>query len=110
MNREFPVVACLFAHLAVRAWAGQTTEPLADSFCDGWQFVRAEEPAAASPSFDDSKWETVSLPHAARVEALVAGKENPQWQGTCWYRKSFNLPLDATNKTILLRFDGAMNA
>jgi beta-galactosidase len=87
-----------------------TAEPLEDDFCRGWQFVRTDKPEAPSTSFDDSGWETVVLPHTARVEALVAGKNDPQWQGICWYRKTFVLPENAENKTIILRFDGAMNA
>jgi beta-galactosidase len=80
------------------------------NFSTNWQFLRADEPQAVSPTFDAAKWETVTLPHTARIEALVAGKEDPQWQGLCWYRKSFELPKSAADKIIILRFDGAMNA
>ncbi len=79
------------------------------AFSDHWQFLRADEAQATASSFDDSTWESVTLPHTARLEALVAGKENPQWQGICWYRKTFSLPKDAADKNIVLRFDGAMN-
>ncbi len=79
-------------------------------FSDHWQFLRADEPRAASASFDDATWETVALPHTAQVEALPAGKNAPQWQGICWYRKTFDLLQEAAGKSILLRLDGAMNA
>jgi beta-galactosidase len=79
------------------------------SFSDNWRFLRADEPQAAAPAFDDSNWETVALPHTARVEALVAGKDSPQWQGLCWYRKNFTLPAAAANKLVWLEFEGAMN-
>jgi beta-galactosidase len=78
-------------------------------FSDHWRFLRADEPQAATSAFDDTKWEAVTLPHTARIEALVAGKDNPQWQGLCWYRKTFDVPKDAAEKTIILRFEGAMN-
>ncbi len=78
-------------------------------FSENWRFLRADEPQAAIPTFDDANWESVTLPHAARVEALVAGKENPQWQGICWYRKTFSLQKDVADKIVILRFDGAMN-
>jgi beta-galactosidase len=80
-----------------------------DTFNTAWRFLRADEPKASSPSFDDRTWETVTLPHTARIEALVAGKSAPQWQGICWYRKAFDLPADARGKSIFLRFEGAMN-
>lgn len=79
------------------------------SFSEGWQFLRADEPKARSPAFDSTNWETVTLPHSARIEALVAGSKNHHWQGVCWYRKSFPLPASVADKVILLRFDGAMN-
>ena len=75
-----------------------------------WQFVRADVPQAQTPDFDDHAWETVTLPHTARTEALVAGQGARQWQGICWYRKTFDLPADARDQQIILRFDGAMNA
>lgn len=87
--------------------AGAT--PASKDFCGDWRFIRADAPEARAATFDDSKWEHVTLPHTARIEALVAGKENPQWQGICWYRKSFDLPADAKDKQIILRFEGAMN-
>lgn len=88
---------------------GLTASAATLPFSDDWRFLRADEPQASVPAFDDAKWESVTLPHTARLEALVAGKENPQWQGLCWYRKTFELPKDAADKNIVLRFDGAMN-
>lgn len=77
-------------------------------FSSNWRFLRAETDVAA-PDFNDSGWEKVTLPHTARIEALVAGKNAPQWQGICWYRKTFDLPPDAHGKIVTLQFDGAMN-
>jgi beta-galactosidase len=82
----------------------------ASSFDSGWRFLRADISGAAEIQFDDHTWEIVTLPHTARVEALVAGKDAPQWQGLCWYRKSFTVPAAASNQVAILRFEGAMNA
>jgi len=75
-----------------------------------WRFVRADAPRAQAQEFDDRMWEAVTLPQAARTEALVAGQGARQWQGICWYRKSFQLPPETRDRAIILRFDGAMNA
>ncbi len=79
-------------------------------FDNGWRFIRTDAAQAQTPGFDDYAWEKITLPHTAHVEALIAGKNSPQWQGICWYRKSFELPVTARNKIIWLKFDGAMNA
>ncbi len=47
-----------------------------------WRFARAAADAAAAGAFDDSAWESVTLPHTARVEALVTGapgSDTAQW-------------------------------
>lgn len=97
----------LLSALLVALWLAASAVTL--PFSDGWYFQRADEPQARTAAFDDSKWESVTLPHTARIEALVVGKNQPQWQGICWYRKTFELPKDAGDKNIILRFDGAMN-
>jgi beta-galactosidase len=85
-------------------------EPTSVPFDRQWRFIRAEVPQAPAPAFDDQTWETVTLPHTAHTEALVTGRGTRQWQGICWYRKTFDLPAEARDKEIILRFDGAMNA
>jgi beta-galactosidase len=111
VNKRFPTIQCwmLAALIGFLGCSAKASEPLMDSFCRDWRFIRADESHASTPSFDDTKWEQVTLPHTARVEALVAGKNSPQWQGLCWYRKTFDLPANTKDKQIILRFDGAMN-
>ena len=79
----------------------------------GWRFLRDDPTGAARPALDDSAWEPATLPHTARVEALVTGpigSPDAQWQGVCWYRRRLRLEPEAGGKQVLLRFDGAMNA
>ena len=74
----------------------------------GWKFLLGDAPGAERPAFNDASWQSVSLPHTARIEALVAGPANSpsaQWQGTCWYRRT----LRVEGPSVLLRFGGAMN-
>jgi beta-galactosidase len=86
------------------------TGTAAAPFDNDWRFLRADVAEAAAPQFDDPTWESVTLPHTARIEALVAGKDASQWQGLCWYRKQFAVPATASNQVAILRFEGAMNA
>ena len=78
----------------------------------GWKFLRDDPDGAHDPALDDSRWESVGLPHSARTEALVTGPPGTtgaQWQGVCWYRRRLRLEPDAGGGEVLLRFEGAMN-
>ena len=88
-----------------------------------WKFHKGGALGAESPSFDDSKWRIVDLPHDWSIEDLP-GKESPfdsdainqvnegfTTGGTGWYRKSFMLPKELTGKKFLIMFEGVyMNA
>lgn len=39
-------------------------------FDDGWRFLRNDAPGAENPSFDDSSWQTLDLPHDWSLEDL----------------------------------------
>ena len=78
----------------------------------GWKFLRDDPARAERPEFDDGAWAPVSLPHAARIEALVTGKAGSpeaQWQGICWYRRRLEVEAGNGGDQVLLRFEGAMN-
>ena len=79
---------------------------------DGWRFVRGDAPEAHQPGLDDSRWQPATVPHTARIEALVtgaAGSTDAQWQGICWYRRHLRIEPGGAGRDILLRFEGAMN-
>ncbi len=78
----------------------------------GWKFLRDDPAGAEGSGLDDAAWQPATLPHTARIEALVtgpAGSPEAQWQGVCWYRRPLHLEAEAAGRTVLLRFEGAMN-
>jgi len=77
-------------------------EPI--NFNHNWQFAVTDE-ALDQIGTDKVSWEPVSLPHTAKIEPKVMVG---QWQGTCWYRRTFDLPA-GSDKEYYLKFDGAMN-
>lgn len=82
------------------------------AFNRGWHFSLGDLEDAQVPAFDDAGWPGVSLPHTARVEALVTGEpgsDTYQWQGICWYRKRFRTGREAEGRKVYLKFEGAMN-
>ena len=80
------------------AWYTHAMESASIPFDRQWRFARVDVPQAQTPGFDDRAWETVTLPHTARIEALVTGRGARQWQGICWYRKTFDLPPEARDQ------------
>ena len=78
---------------------------------EAWRFSKIEESKDLggkihAVDFDDSKWETVSLPHTANIEPLTV---NNQWQGICWYRKTIVILEEDSDKKIFLELEAAMN-
>lgn len=80
-------------------------------FNEEWSFFRVD----SSIHLDESKLiegdfppqaESVTLPHTVRIEPLVV---NNQWQGISYYSKSFQVSKNDKNKSLFLKFEGAMN-
>jgi beta-galactosidase len=88
-----------------------------------WRFHRGGAQGAEVPSFNDSQWRKIDLPHDWSIEDLP-GTNSPfsidaisqvsggfTTGGTGWYRKSFKLPEELKDKKISIMFDGVyMNA
>ncbi len=100
------------------------------SFDEGWRFIKDNPAGAENPSFDDSQWRMIDLPHDWSIEDLPDGKAgliNQQDDsiigpfakssigkmgtgytvgGTAWYRKSFTIDKADADKNAYLQFDG----
>ncbi|HPR61872.1 MAG TPA: beta-galactosidase, partial [Prolixibacteraceae bacterium] len=74
-------------------------------FNNDWEFVISDADINDINSIEE--WEKVTLPHTPVISPKVM---QGQWQGICWYKKSFTLPASAKNQIFMLRFEGAMNA
>jgi beta-galactosidase len=79
-----------------------------------WRFSQSDPASAQSPTFDDTQWQIVTLPHDWSIAGPVkedapsraAGGFFPT--GIAWYRKTLTLPtLDPTKRTYIA-FDGIM--
>jgi len=97
--------------------------PRTTSFDEGWRFVKDNPSGTEAPSFDDSKWRTLDLPHDWSIEDLPnqikdsiigpfskasIGKMGTGYTigGTAWYRKTFTINKEDQDKTAYLMFDG----
>ena len=111
MSRShFFLFVLLAAFLVAACPASATVAAPPPDLNSGWRFHLGDAPGAGAKDFADTAWETVSLPHPARLEALVTSPgAKQQWEGLCWYRKIITLPATAAGQAVLLRFEGAMN-
>jgi len=82
------------------------------SFNPDWKFALGDHPEAVNPLFDDSEWRELSLPHDWSIEGMFS-EDHPSTPGggalpggIAWYRKSFSLPGDLTDKLVFIEFDG----
>lgn len=92
-------------------------------FNDNWKFQLGDVKGADAPTFDDSQWRTLDLPHDWSIEDLPAtpGKkqigpftEDSEGKGATgnvkggigWYRKTFTLDKSTKDKKVQVYFDG----
>src|SRR5215471_9827120 len=83
------------------------------NFDSGWRFYKGEVAGGERLDFKDAQWEPVKLPHDWAIEGPFDPKLNPETGalpifGTGWYRKSFFLPANASQRFFTIMFDGAM--
>jgi beta-glucuronidase len=58
-----------------------------------------EQQGWANPTFDDSSWVTVNVPHTWNVMPAYS-----EYEGLAWYRKTFTAPFESRNTHLRLRF------
>jgi beta-galactosidase len=79
-----------------------------------WRFHRGDVNGAQEPSFDDSQWRRLKLPHDWAIEGPFDQNLNPHTGalpifGVGWYRKTFFLSQNAQGRHFTIVFDGAMS-
>jgi len=98
----------------------------------GWRFTREDQSQFSSPTFNDSKWSRVVVPHDWAIYGPFSFDNDKQhlaiaqdgqkeamehagrtgglpFVGTGWYRRSLEIPSDLGDRRVFLRFDGAMS-
>ena len=80
---------------------------------DDWKFNLQDTPDAQKQAYDDSKWQSVNVPH----DWSVKGQLSPTLAsctgflpgGIGWYRKSVTIPQSKTGEKVYLYFEGVYN-
>ena len=130
--RKATVLFCIIAFLPVLARAADSAPPQWSTTAIGlddpklqsavrqvvdldarWKFLRDDAAGAEQPNFDDSAWQTVSLPHTWNALDGEDGGNNYH-RGPAWYRTHIRFTPDGSNgvpavvgKSVFLRFDAA---
>jgi beta-galactosidase len=80
---------------------------------NNWKFILQDTPEAQNPTYNDTKWQSVNVPHDWSVE----GRLSPTlasctgWLpgGIGWYRKTLNIPQNKQGEKVYLYFEGVYN-
>ncbi|WP_224363065.1 galactose-binding domain-containing protein [Hyalangium versicolor] len=78
-----------------------------------WRYLKGQDSTTyASPTFDDSSWSQVGIPHGANylttfLNTVSGGGDGYLDGGTQWYRLKFTLGTQYANSKVLVEFEGA---
>lgn len=107
--KQFIIAISAFVCSASALWAQSSKQ----SFDIGWKFIEQDVQSAHVVTFDDSKWQSVDLPHdwdiyhSPKADAPTENGGGYFPAGTGWYRKKFTLnPETAKNISWWLHFEG----
>ncbi len=101
MNKVFFLVIFILINLSMTAAPARKEIPLNNN----WKFSKGNFENAFKISFDDSAWQTVSLPHT--WNNLDGQDGGTYYRGPAWYRNSFSISKDLSGKQIYIRFGAA---
>lgn len=129
-SKVFSAVSLLLLLCVAPSLWAQRSEVLLEK---NWKFTQNDDPSAAQPSYDDSKWQAVTVPHDwaiygpfdrehdlqnvavtqnfEKVASVKTGRTGGlPYVGTGWYRTRFDVKeFEKGTKRVTLLFDGAMS-
>lgn len=80
---------------------------------DNWKFNLQDISEAKNTTFDDSKWQSVNVPHdwsvKGQLSPTLASCTGYLPAGIAWYRKSINIPQSKAREKVYLYFEGVYN-
>jgi beta-galactosidase len=84
-------------------WAANRQDSMIDS---DWRFQQGEVAGAQAADFNDTDWQSISIPHNWGWEQAQRGDPN-YLRGPGWYRRALNIPRPAGGRRTFLRFEAA---
>lgn len=92
---------------------GQTSFGKPEKINDSWKFVLSDKQEMSSPTFNDSEWQIIDLPH----DWSIKGQLSPSLAactgylpgGIGWYRKQLSIPENKRGEKVYFYFEGVYN-
>ena len=92
---------------------GQAGFGTAEKINGDWKFILSDVEEGEQATFDDSRWQTVQLPHdwsvRQQLSPTLASCAGYLPGGIGWYRKTVQLPSSTAAKKVYLYFEGVYN-
>jgi beta-galactosidase len=80
---------------------------------NNWKFMLQDTPEAQNATYNDSKWQSVNVPHdwsvEGRLSPTLASCTGFLPGGIGWYRKTLNIPQAKRGEKVYLYFEGVYN-
>ena len=73
---------------------------------ESWKFSNGDFENVLTNNFDDTKWETISIPHTWNKEDAV-DEIHGYYRGIGYYRRTINIPMNRKEKQVFIWFNGA---
>nr|WP_121271923.1 beta-galactosidase GalB [Pedobacter schmidteae] len=110
MRLRKSLVVFLMMFIAVQT--AYSVPRLRQNFNQDWKFFLGDVAMAKSPSFNDGKWRSLTLPHDWSIEGKFDEKNPAKPEGgglptgVAWYRKTFTLAAALRQMNSYIEFDG----
>jgi beta-galactosidase/beta-glucuronidase len=115
MIKHYLKINLIIASLSILIYpmSAQVSFGTPENINNSWKFVLADIKDGQDIVYNDSKWQSVDLPH----DWSVKGRLNPNLAsctgylpgGIGWYRKTINIPLEKQREKVYLYFEGVYN-
>ena len=109
------IALCIYSFSCSEYKDGRDRSPRTSLFNAGWEFLLDDGVGSEMPSFDNSDWSEVQVPHDWSIEGEIE-QDNPSGHfggfypgGVGFYRKTFEYDPAWAGKNISITFDGVMS-
>ncbi|WP_407989424.1 glycoside hydrolase family 2 TIM barrel-domain containing protein [Porphyromonas pogonae] len=122
----------LMSLLSAMSWGISAQSRIVKTLEEGWKFTRQDKPDFSAVNYNDTKWQSVTVPHDWAIYGPFSYKNDMQhvaiaqdgqkeamehagrtgglpFVGVGWYRTYVQLPSDIGSHKVSLKFDGAMS-